>query len=396
MTMRAQRPFAFLLLLAGIACVSEEIDVFPEWTIPVPEGTPVREPAVAPAQERTQTIELERDLVLREAFGRGFFRPLDVAAAADGRVFVLDDGNDRVVAFDGDGSPLFEFGRAGGGPGEFAFPTGFGVAGDEVIVSDRGNSRLSVYRIDGTHLTDHVLETPLALRDVVRTGEELVVHVAPSLGMALRGPPHPRVPWFVGRYTPEGAERARLIELTAFNKAVVRSQYIGELPVVVANPIFVLGENGRVFATAGDEYQVAAVGPDGDYLWSLRASWPVEPVTEERQQQLIDAYVASEEIFANATYDWPGRYAAIENLEVDGNGNLWVFPYAYRPYGVDPGLEHLVPVDIYSPDGDLLLSGLSPLAAWDAAHGDHVFRIESDGESGEDVVARYRLAAAWE
>ena len=200
----------------------------------------------------------------------------------------------------------------------------------------------------------------------------------------------------MGRYTREGVEVSRLIELTAFNKAVVRSQYIAVLPVVVANPIYAVGEQGKVYATSADEYQVVAIGPDGTYLWALRAAWPVQLVTEERQQQLIDAYVAPQEVFADATYLWPERYAAIENLEVDGNGNLWVFPYTYRPYGVDPGADSPVPVDVYSPEGELLFSGLSPLGAWGAAHVDHVFRIENDGESGEDVVVRYRMAARWE
>ena len=90
-------------------------------------------------------------------------------------------------------------------------------------------------------------------------------------------------------------------------------------------------------------------------------------------------------------FTWPGRYAAIENLEVDGHGNLWVFSHADRGPDTVRGADGPVPVDVYSPEGERLFSGMIAIAAWDSALGDHVYRIETDPDTEEQVVARYRL-----
>ncbi len=50
-----------------------------------------------------------------------------------------------------------------------------------------------------------------------------------------------------------------------------------------------------------------------------------------------------------------------------------------------------VPVDVYSPAGERLLSGLSPIDSWDSASGDYLYRVETDPDTEERVVVRYRL-----
>lgn len=383
---------SLMLVAATAACTAGLEPLPPEWTIAIPAGTPVHEYPPVPIGERGETVAFERDLVLREAFGRGLYRPMDVATDADGRVFVLDQGNSRIVGFDPSGAARVEFGGEGQGPGQMRSPSGFGVAGDRVVLSDYQNARITEYATDGAHIGDHLMDDRFYLRDVVSAGDDIVVLLAPPLAMSWGGRPQPDIPWTIARYTRQGAEIARLIELTGKNKAIIEAGgLVGRLPVVVANPVGALTPDGAVYATAGDEYQVVAVGADGTYAWALRVAWPVEPFTEERKQQLIDAYVAPREEFTDPTYLWPQRYAAIENLEIDGRGRLWVFPYVYRPVGVDPGPQSPVPVDIYSPAGELLFTGLSPIGAWDGQHGAYVFCIEDDGETGEQIVARYRV-----
>ena len=70
----------------------------------------------------------------------------DVAAAADGRIFVLDVLMNRVAVFARDGRALGSHGRPGSGPGELAIPAALAVGGDgRVYVLDRGNARIAVY-----------------------------------------------------------------------------------------------------------------------------------------------------------------------------------------------------------------------------------------------------------
>ena len=393
---------ARLLLGLGLAAAvgactpAAEPLVFPEWTIPVPEGTRAHEYAAVPVENRAETIDFERDLVMSEAMGRGLYRPIGVAADDDGRIFVLDEGNYRVVGFDQNGNGLVEFGSQGQGPGEFQSLIGFGVAGDLVVVSDYRNSRLSIYRTDGELVFDHLLDEPLWARDLVGFGSQFVILVAPPIPFpAMGAAPYP-VPWTIDLYSPDGIEIEHLVELTAVSKAYVQSDStIGRLLVPVGNPVGTLATDGIAYVTSGTEYQVLALDPHNGARWALRTNWAPESITEERRTQYIAAQQDRWSDFTAPRFTWPERYAAIENLEVDGAGNLWVFPYVYRPYGAESGPDHLVPVDVYSPDGEHLFSGLTPFNEWETAHGDHVFRIEDDPDSGEQVVARYRIQATF-
>ncbi len=73
----------------------------------------------------------------------GLFGPRGIAIARDGRVWVSDTGNHRVLAYGADfGTPEF-FGTKGSGPGEFSSPVGIACAADgTVYVADTGNRRI--------------------------------------------------------------------------------------------------------------------------------------------------------------------------------------------------------------------------------------------------------------
>lgn len=76
--------------------------------------------------------------------------PSDVAVAPDGRIYVVDGGRQRVVAFDRAGKPLFVVGRYGTAAGEFRNPVGIGVddAG-RFYVADKDNHRIQAFDGDG-------------------------------------------------------------------------------------------------------------------------------------------------------------------------------------------------------------------------------------------------------
>jgi uncharacterized repeat protein (TIGR01451 family) len=82
-----------------------------------------------------------------------------VAVDSDGRIYVADNGNDRVQVFDSAGRFLFKFGRNGGdgtsgtGDGEFLNPRGIAVdAGGRIYVADTRNQRLQVFDSAGRFL----------------------------------------------------------------------------------------------------------------------------------------------------------------------------------------------------------------------------------------------------
>jgi DNA-binding beta-propeller fold protein YncE len=73
-------------------------------------------------------------------------RPCGIAVGPDGRIFVSDVANHRVVVLTRDGESSAILGRRGSGPGEFNFPTYLAVDGRGLLyVSDSLNFRVQVF-----------------------------------------------------------------------------------------------------------------------------------------------------------------------------------------------------------------------------------------------------------
>jgi YYY domain-containing protein len=97
---------------------------------------------------RVQAYTIEG--VLR-ASASELYGPRGIAVAPDGRVWVTDTGNHRVVSY----GPLLSdakiFGQKGGRPGEFSSPNGIAASpGGEIYVADTGNRRIQVLARDGS------------------------------------------------------------------------------------------------------------------------------------------------------------------------------------------------------------------------------------------------------
>ena len=389
------RSIVVLLALFAASACSEPLE-FADWTIPVPDGTPILEYAWVPLEERTDVVETERDLVLAEAFGRPLYQPRKVRADENGQIFVLDGGNHRVVVFDAHGAPLLEMGKEGQGPGEFQSVRAFGLLGDSVVVYDSRNVRWSVYRNDGTHVEDRTLDDriyPGEMRDV--GGRLLIVNADPAFIL----PDSEELPpmfWRAGFYAIEDLRFEAVVEFEyTFDLHWEKDRSAGSVPLSAPFPRGALAD-AVVYVTDGVEYQVRAFDVDGNVGWALRTDYVVPSVSEDAKRAVVDYLQEFIPGLAYQHFTWPERYAAIENLEVDGHGNLWVFSHADRGPDAVRGADGPVPVDVYSPEGERLFSGMIAIAAWDSALGDHVYRIETDPDTEEQVVARYRLVEPFE
>jgi len=88
----------------------------------------------------------------RDGVGIPFALPTDVATGVNGYLYVVDGGNDRVVAIDSTGAVVASFGSTGRGDAELDGPVGVGIDGKgRVHVADRGNRRIQVFEKDGSY-----------------------------------------------------------------------------------------------------------------------------------------------------------------------------------------------------------------------------------------------------
>jgi tripartite motif-containing protein 71 len=75
----------------------------------------------------------------------GLFGPRGIAVAGDGRVWVTDTGNKRVLVYDGTLKELQQIGKLGSGPLEFSDPVGIAAGpSGSIYVADTGNARIQV------------------------------------------------------------------------------------------------------------------------------------------------------------------------------------------------------------------------------------------------------------
>jgi DNA-binding beta-propeller fold protein YncE len=80
----------------------------------------------------------------------GLYNPKDVAVAADGRVWIADSGNGRLVLCDADLGKPRTIGKQGSGPEEFLAPIGIAVGPSGLVyVADAGNGRIQVLDSNG-------------------------------------------------------------------------------------------------------------------------------------------------------------------------------------------------------------------------------------------------------
>ncbi|HEX9700222.1 MAG TPA: 6-bladed beta-propeller, partial [Acidobacteriota bacterium] len=134
----AAAPAIALAMVLSVTACSDPLE-FPAWTVPPPEGTPLREYAGVPLGERGEHIELIEDLVIGERGDDGNYRLYDAAGPvvdSEGNFYVLDAGNYRAQVFDASGEYVRTLGRQGQGPGELTQPRAVVIAGDRIVVLD--------------------------------------------------------------------------------------------------------------------------------------------------------------------------------------------------------------------------------------------------------------------
>ncbi len=378
-----------MALVTSLAASDSGSFQFPDWTIPVPEGTRIVEYRAVPVEERTQRIDLVEDLVIDE---RGadpnylFYQPFSVAVDASGRIYVVDLGDARVQVFDESGEYLRTLGRKGQGPGEFKAPMAVAMAGKLIVVSDPNASKLSIWDSKGNHIGDRMMaETRMPSTPVFGAEDGSIIG---DYSRRLKDSARLLV---VARFSTDGEELLSLAELKQPPQLKISlgpvsrwmgSEFLSGYPRYVATPA------GRTYVTAGDEYQLLALDSRGEAQWALRVAWKRSPVTEEDKRHQIRFLLERRPNIGSFGDGWPETLGSISRLALDGHGRLYVFPQVSIS-GQRPDED--IPVDVYSPDGEHLFSGLIEPFEWTAASGEFVYGIRENRDSGEREPVRYRL-----
>lgn len=378
-----------LALLAPAAC-SEPL-VFPDWTLPVEEGTAVFEYRHVPEEERDATIEWVEELVIGKRgdsdMRYAFTSPRAVTVDARGQIYVVDSRAPAIKVFDQTGEFLRELGREGQGPGEFQDPRSVVALPDRVIVGMSRNARWSHFDLDGNYIDDFAypiydnLELVRALPDGTIVGST-VTFDGPNT--VIQG---------YGIYSPEAALLQEIVEVRYEQVPTIerngRMSYFSAMPR--ARSYAVAAPDGGAYWTTSKQYQVMALQPDGAQRWALRVAMTPPTLTREDVDRVMEAVRGAYEDVTEAEVNFPEMQPALGGMVVDGHGHLYVYPYVPGGLSLLSGTPRTAPVDVYAPDGERLFSGLIEARAWMHADGDYVWQIGPDPDTEEFVVRKLRI-----
>ncbi|MDE2781959.1 MAG: 6-bladed beta-propeller [Gemmatimonadota bacterium] len=385
--MRSPFPLASALSPSGVLLLL--------FAVPSPSGSQ------APA---TRAVDLELAAVTEEAYTVGTFsgqewetfgRIADVDFDADGNLYILDEGNYRVVVLDRDGAPVRMIGSQGEGPGEFSAPTRAAILEDgRLVVYDMGFPALKVFDPTGGFVGSTTVNPmqggmpgepllPLGAGRLVTTGGMKLGTSSQNGAEAATGDDHLR-DIDIFRLDGSGVEvlyRAwdlppgeTVEEFTATNAAGQKEFTLGFPRRRAFQPALHLGvlPDGRVAVVDSVGYRVKLIGQDGRVTGVIERNVAPVPVTEaieeaERARQIevltdpanstIRLFGGSETLSGEAAEQlreqilsmienmlFPEEIPVVAGMAVDGEGRLWIARTA--PDGIGDG-----PIDIMTPEG---------------------------------------------
>ncbi|MBW2397617.1 MAG: hypothetical protein JRG95_25515, partial [Deltaproteobacteria bacterium] len=378
---------------------------FADWTIPVPEGTPIIEYAAVPMEERTERIELVEELVIGDEGlpETRFYHAFDVGVDHEGNIYVFDAGNYRIQVFSHDGEFLRTIGGRGEGPMEISYEGGDIAVGGGQIIHESRSGQVSIWTLEGEHIFRGESGVGQEIWEMAATdAQQLIgIHTDPEI----------RGAWnrAIGSLGPEEYSRFSDLPVPARLAIVRTGAPTTTLYMRMAQPIPAMAvcRDGAVYFTTSEEYQVFGVEASGKWRWALRVAWPrlaltnadIETTLARARERLPDA--------ARSEVGWPEYYPALSvdsswwersahgyPVRVDGHGNVYVFPLIWEDrmrQWTERDAHILRPVDVYGPDGERLFSGMMKEVSWHDAWGDYIYGIELNEQTDEQRVFRYRL-----
>jgi len=326
-----------LILSMFLACEEKTPDSEYPVSIQMIEGIKVVSNPDYP-RDGTKRYLMEEDLSIGVADGDEAYmlnRPQDIHVSEDGTIYILDWSDVCIKVFDSTGKYLQTIGRKGQGPGEFEFLTYMALSSDgRIFIMDSVNRRIVVFAINGESLNGFRMEGTLRqmktddlnrlyfekrIREesaeelpITEDFQELDVTVqiyrvdADGEGMFHLGD-------FIG-------EKDRLKRTGPEGVMSVGSQY---------NIVWEVDRNGLLYIGLNDEYKIDVLDQEGNKILTFEREY--QPVTLVRQ---LDELVRK---FVMPAFD--PRLA----WEFDDEGNLWVSYFSEN--------EDEVVYDVFSPEG---------------------------------------------
>jgi hypothetical protein len=238
---------------------------------------------------------------------------------------------EHIFKFTREGHFVKAFGRNGNGPGELSRPLHLSVIeGDEIFVTDAGNTKLSYFDTEGNLLREKSLKTVIAITHPLENGKFITF----GMIMPAEGQDYLEYPL---NLCDENLKVIKALETFRLENYRVTKRIRGTQP-------------GFGFATSSDRiytvneargYEVYVHDLEGNLVRKIRKEYNPVKIPEDAKKRALERVNEFQRQF---TY-FPESYPPYQSLFADGQDRLFVITYEL---GVNPG-ENMV--DVFNSEG---------------------------------------------
>jgi len=241
---------------------------------------------------------------------RDFVQIMAVAERRDGRLVVVDRGDELVAVVDLTARSVTPIGRVGGGPGEYRFPGRLiPTATDSLILADDGNNRLQLLGPDGRFhrlvpRTTPGLPVELTPRVVGARGQ--VLAVIPGWVLFGEGQPTDSLP--IIRFTPGAAGRETVAKLKATPEPPPPPRRDRpRIPMMIfgAGDAWAATPSGRIAIVRAPDFRIEWIAPDGGRTVGPLIAWKPVPVAALDRTNFARRFLATSGVGGKGGADRP-------------------------------------------------------------------------------------------
>ncbi len=264
------------------------------------------------------------------AYQFGQIGGVDVDGA--GNVYVADIQAQEIRVFDAAGAHVRTIGAPGAGPGELSQAvTGVFVVGEEVVVPDLGNARVSRFAVSGDFLASDLIDlargVPLRL-DMTAGGRLAAQYRALNPADTTAEPSGDPIVTL-----PLGGAAADTLAVLPPGQSVQFQGGQARVRLYDPEPIWDADPDGRLVSGMNDAWRFALWGPEGSLRRVVTRPYERKPFTDRDEQVFKDALrqlmrqqgapaEAAQAFLAQVQF--ADYYPAFVSLALGPSGSLWV------------------------------------------------------------------------
>jgi hypothetical protein len=331
----------------------------------------------SPLPGTTCQLILREELCIGDEEGEEFIfsQIRSVQVDEEENIYVLDRKEVCVKVFDKNGKYLRTFGRRGQGPGELQNPLRmYLVAGKEILIYDRSNSRLSFYSLQGKCLRE------------ISTGKYWLARTIPdSKGNIIAelviwgDKPITEIKKFDPNFNP-------IITIEAIEEIEEMRPYLVNDLVYSHFNVRVMKNDNIVWGYPQDfKYEIFVVNPEGKTIRKIVKDYNPVKVTKEDKEKLKKERFGDRELPPKYKLEFPKNYYPYHLFICGDDGRIYVRTN-------EQNNEGNFRYDVFSPEGRYIAKFYLPeLDRICLVRKNKMYTLVREDEKGIPVVKRYSM-----